>query len=97
LHDNSIEFEPKLLGNFSKIPLIFGVSIYAFEAIGIIFTVRASVINEEKDFPVIFKRVNIAICVLYIIFSVIGAVTFGQNINEIVLFSLPNSLEYAIF
>ena len=78
------------LADWSKIPLMIGVSIYAFEAIGIMFHVRNSLENT-KNFSIVLRNINILIITIYISFSLCGALAWGIEINDIILFSLPNN------
>ncbi len=76
--------------NFEQIthlPSFIGVSIFAFECIGSIFPVRNSMKEPEK-FPKIFLIISIIVCAIYILFSVICAVSLGNKLNQIVLMDL---------
>ena len=68
--------------------MIIGTSIYAFEAIGLVFTIRNSLKNPE-DFKSIFRNVNIFVTTLYVSFAVLGSIALGHNMEEIILFSMP--------
>ncbi|EAS06664.2 transmembrane amino acid transporter protein (macronuclear) [Tetrahymena thermophila SB210] len=76
--------------DFSRIPMMIGVSIYAFEAIGLIFSIRNSVENPQLQFGAIFRNTNIVMVSVYIVFSVVAVIAYGDDMNEIILFSLPN-------
>ncbi|KAL4474446.1 hypothetical protein ABPG72_007845 [Tetrahymena utriculariae] len=76
--------------DFSRIPMMIGVSIYAFEAIGLIFSIRNSVENPQQQFGAIFRNTNIVMVSVYIVFSVVAVIAYGDDMNEIILFSLPN-------
>lgn len=76
--------------DFSRIPMLVGVSIYAFEAISLMFSIRNSIENPKENFHSIFRNVNIVMVVLYISFSVTGVIAHGDDMKEILLFNLPN-------
>jgi len=86
----------KDLFQFSRLPLIIGVSIYAFEAIGLVFSIRNSLENVE-DFRRIFRNCNIFVCTLYVSFAIFGVLALGHNMNEIILFSMPNEAYIHLF
>lgn len=73
--------------------MILGVSIYAFEAVGLVFSIRNS-LEDVSKFPKIFRNVNIVICTLYILFACAGVIAMGHTMNEIILFSLPKHKAY---
>lgn len=54
--------------------MIVGVSIYSFESIGIIFSVRGTV-KESNDFRYVFRTVSWVVTILYIGFSVFGVMS----------------------
>ena len=73
--------------NLEKLPLLFGVAIYAFEGIGPIFDIRDSM-QKPKEFPVIMKINTIFLLIVYTVFPLACVLTINK-IPEIVLFSLP--------
>jgi len=68
---------------------LIGVSIYAFEAIGLVFHIRNS-LKETSEFVLIFRYTNLILVVLQILFSITGSFAFGHKLKDIYLFSLPN-------
>lgn len=76
--------------------MIIGTSIYSFEAIGLVFTIRNS-LQKPEDFVKIFKAVNIFVTVLYVSFAVCGVIALGHNMEEIILFSMPKVTYVKIF
>lgn len=87
-NNNSATQTNRDVANFSRMPLMIGVSIYSFEAIGQVFSVRNQMKNQE-EFRDVFKFVNVVVVCAYIIFSVFGMLALENNMNEIILFSLP--------
>lgn len=74
--------------NFSKFPYIFGISVYAFEGIGLIFPIRASM-RTSSDFGKILRTVMFALTIMYLIFSSLSYIAFGESTIEIIFFNLP--------
>lgn len=64
--------------NFSYFPMCIGVSIYAFEAVGIIMSIRSSIEDPINEFPHIFKATSLLVCVIYLLFAVIGVLANGD-------------------
>lgn len=75
--------------NFGKMPTTIGVAIYGFEAVGVLLSVKNSMINPEK-FMRLAQLVTLSIVALISTFASICSVGFGAEINQIVLFSLPS-------
>lgn len=76
--------------NFAKIPLFFGIVVYAFEGIAVILTIRASLPDPNKFKPIL-KIVLVVITFTYIFFGSISYITFGEDTEEIVFFNFPVS------
>lgn len=73
---------------FTKIPLFFGVVVFSFEGIGMIFTIRSS-LKKPQHFSVLLKGVMTAVTTVYILFATISYMTFQENTREIIFFNLP--------
>lgn len=58
--------------DWKNITMVIGVSIYSFESIGIVFSVRGSV-KDSSTFRGVFKNVSLTITILYVAFSILGA------------------------
>lgn len=90
----------KDLADFTMIPMIIGVSIYAFEAIGLVFSIR-NTLKDVNDFPAIFRNVNLAVVILYVSFAICGVIALGhileEPFGEIILFKLPSKTYVHIF
>ncbi|KRX08332.1 hypothetical protein PPERSA_01793 [Pseudocohnilembus persalinus] len=84
------------LFSFLQIPMIIGTSIYSFEAIGLVFSIRNS-LRDPTEFKSIFRNVNIFVCVLYISFAICGVVALGNQMEEIILFSMPRRFYVQMF
>lgn len=68
------------LFHFSDIPHFLGIGIFAFECIGSIFAVRASM-KEPKEFQLLFFRVTLFVGILYISFAVICCLAIGRGVK----------------
>lgn len=74
--------------NFSRAPTVIGVAIYAFEAVGVLLTVKTSMKKQEK-FKRLMQIVTVGAVCLNIVFSIVSSLGYGSRTNQIVLFSLP--------
>lgn len=74
--------------DLTQLPAFFGVAVYAFEGIGVIFSVR-SAMQQPESFPQVIKLQMAIIGLLYVIFSATSVLAFGRNIEKIILFSQP--------
>lgn len=86
-HQENVKNKSNLF-DFSNLPLMIGVSIYSFESIGMILSIKNTV-EKNNVFLSIFKLTSISVTLLYVIFSIIGSIALGDNLSEIILFSLP--------
>lgn len=75
--------------HITKIPLFFGVSMFSFEGVGVLFNIRASM-KEPELFPKILRNQIFTLVVLYFIFPAISYISLGKDLPEIVFFSLPH-------
>ena len=80
---------------YYNLPLFFGVATYAFEGIGTLFSVRASM-QTPADLSSILRYQMILIVCLFIFFPAICYVTFGDLVPEIVIFTFPIDKFYLI-
>ncbi|KAL4441416.1 hypothetical protein ABPG74_013711 [Tetrahymena malaccensis] len=94
-HQQNVRNETNLF-DFSNLPLMIGVSIYSFECIGVIFSIKNTV-EDDKVFKSIFKFTSVIITLLYVGFSILGAMAQGDSLSEIILFSLPKRSDVAYF
>lgn len=72
-------------GNLGR---FIGVAIFAFEGVAIVFNVRSSMEKPSK-FNWVFLLASLIALVLYNFFGILSVVTFGDTIQQIALFNLP--------
>jgi Amino acid permeases len=77
-----VEFE------FGQISLFFGVASYAFEGIGVLFTIRQSMAKPQRLPTVIYWNFVILV-LIYTLFPSLSYMAFGKKVPEIILLSLP--------
>lgn len=82
--------------DLARLPLLFGVVIFAYEGIGVVFDIRASM-KEPKDFKSLFKIEIVFLMIVYSLFPALCVVALGDNLPEIVLFSLPTNNLFFLF
>ncbi|KAL4446107.1 hypothetical protein ABPG74_021646 [Tetrahymena malaccensis] len=75
--------------NISKMGGSIGVFIFSFEGVGVYFNVRNSMKQPTKFNSVLNYSISVAIA-LYILIGLIGYLTFGSGVNDIILFSFPD-------
>mmetsp|Transcript_15164 Transcript_15164/g.12911 ORF Transcript_15164/g.12911 Transcript_15164/m.12911 type:complete len:320 (-) Transcript_15164:56-1015(-) len=78
------------LGTFKirDLPAFFGVAIYAFEGIGVAFSVRNSM-EKPSEFFDLLKKLCMFCFLLYSSISAVSGVAFRSDIKEIAIFGLP--------
>jgi len=74
--------------NLLDLPLLFGIATFAFEAIGIIFSIRSSM-EKPQDFPFILRNIMAILSIIYIVFPAVCLITFGERLPDIIFFTLP--------
>ena len=69
-------------------PLFFGNVIFAFEGIGTVLPLENKISNPKLFQPILWIGMFIVIT-LYVILGVIGYLTFGSNLEEVISLNLP--------
>ncbi|CAD8170756.1 unnamed protein product [Paramecium pentaurelia] len=75
-----------------NLPLVIGVALFSFEAIGTLLEVRKSM-KEPVKFPKIMTIVFSGCTLQFWIFGLLGSFSYGNTTNEIILFSLGKGAE----
>ncbi|KAL4492590.1 hypothetical protein ABPG72_007703 [Tetrahymena utriculariae] len=75
--------------NLSKMGGSIGVFIFSFEGVGVYFNDRNSMKQPTKFNSVLNYSISVAIA-LYILIGLLGYLTFGSGVNDIILFSFPD-------
>ena len=71
---------------------MIGVSIFAFECIGSVITIRNSM-QDPTQFKFVFKRVCIFVSTLYVSFSVLSCISLSNNLNQIVILDIEKKFK----
>jgi len=74
----------------TNLPLFFGIATYSFEGIGTVLSVRDSM-KKPQDFPKLLNRLMVFLTVIYLTIPTICYIALGDNLQDIVFFSLPIS------
>jgi len=74
--------------NFKDLPLFFGIATYAFEGVGIIFSIRSSM-EKPQDFPFLLKNQMAILSIIYVIFPTLCYVALDDRLTDIIFFTLP--------
>jgi len=91
MEDPGSQIVDKLLEfHITKIPLFFGVSMFSFEGVGILFNIRASM-EKPREFPRVLRNQITLLVALYFLFPAISYISLGESLPEIVFFSLPHN------
>ncbi|KAG7694902.1 hypothetical protein KL930_001225 [Ogataea haglerorum] len=78
------------LFNQDKWSLFIGVAIFAFEGIGLIIPVQESMKHPEQ-YPKVLGAVIIVCSILFIGVGSLGYMTYGDQVNTVVILNLPQS------
>lgn len=84
LGPNIVHFNPKTWS------LLVGVAVTAFEGIGLILPIEASMAEPEK-FPRVLSLSMFVITALFVSIGVVGYSAFGENVRSIIILNLPQS------
>jgi len=74
--------------HWTQLPLFFGIATFAFEGVGVIFSIR-SAMEKPQDFPRILKNEMILLTFIYLVFPTLSYVAFGDKVPDIIFFTLP--------
>ncbi|RLV93436.1 Vacuolar amino acid transporter 4 [Spathaspora sp. JA1] len=74
--------------NQSEFSLFIGTAIFAFEGIGLIIPIQESMIHPN-NFPKVLAQVIATIALIFIIIGTLGYMTFGDQIQTVILLNLP--------
>ncbi|RCK63948.1 Vacuolar amino acid transporter 4 [Candida viswanathii] len=74
--------------NKSEFSLFIGTAIFAFEGIGLIIPIQESMIHPN-NFPKVLGQVIFSITVIMVVVGGLGYLTFGENVNTVILLNLP--------
>jgi len=78
-----------------NLPLFFGVAIFAFEGIGVMFDIKNSM-EKPKKFKNILSYNLLFLTIIYSMFAAMSNTAFGENTPDVVLFSMPKSAPYLL-
>lgn len=84
LGPNIVQFNPKTWS------MLVGVAVTAFEGIGLILPIEASMAHPEK-FPFVLLLSMALITLLFVSIGVVGYSAFGENVKSIIILNLPQS------
>lgn len=76
--------------NSNSWSMLVGVAVTSFEGIGLILPIELSMPNP-KEFPRVLAISMVAITLLFTTVGVLGYLTFGENVETIILLNLPYS------
>lgn len=74
---------------YANLPAYFGTVVFAFEGIGVVLPLENSMRNPDA-FPAILNIGMISVISLYIVFSLVGYLKFGEQIADSLTLNLPN-------
>jgi len=74
--------------NWTNLPLFFGIATYAFEGVGIIFSIRSSM-EKPQDFKFLLKNQMLILSAIYVIFPTFCYVALADRLTDIIFFTLP--------
>ncbi|CAO3700218.1 unnamed protein product [Rhizopus stolonifer] len=76
------------LWNPTHFPLFIGTAAFTFEGIGLVIPITESMKNP-KEFPNVLTKAIITITSLFIVIGALSYITFGENVQTIILLNLP--------
>lgn len=74
--------------NKSEFSLFIGVSIFAFEGIGLIIPIQESMIYPNH-FPKVLFQVIATISIIFVCMGTVGYLAFGQDVQTVIILNLP--------
>ncbi|WPK26144.1 hypothetical protein PUMCH_003491 [Australozyma saopauloensis] len=76
--------------NASTWPMLIGVAVTAFEGIGLILPIQASM-ERPENFPRVLLVSMVVITTLFVLIGVVGYSAFGENVRSIIILNLDQS------
>lgn len=76
--------------NMWRFPEFFGVMCFAIEGVGTIMPVRNVMKNRDAFRPMFIFSLG-TVCVLLLVFGLLGCMTFGANVKDIVFLNFPKT------
>lgn len=77
------------LWNPVHFPLFIGTAAFTYEGIGLVIPICESM-KEPKKFPKVLTRALVVITGLFILIGALSYMTFGENVETIILLNLPS-------
>ena len=90
-HASQAPLEWKMTSSVSSMVLFYGISISAFEGIGLVVPVRQAMANPAR-FSWCLKVCMIFLTVMYLIVGGTSALVFGKSTETIILLNMPNGM-----
>ncbi|CAD8091797.1 unnamed protein product [Paramecium sonneborni] len=90
--NSEVNYNDIPVARFKNLPLVIGVALFSFEAIGTLLDVRKSM-QEPIKFPKLMTLVFSGCTMQFWIFGLLGSLSYGDTTNEIILFSLGQGAE----
>ncbi|GAA5801756.1 transmembrane amino acid transporter protein-domain-containing protein [Helicostylum pulchrum] len=75
--------------NPDHFPLFLGTAAFTFEGIGLVIPITESM-KDPKKFPLVLTRALTVITCLFITMGTLSYMTFGENVETIILLNLPS-------
>lgn len=76
--------------NASTWPMLIGVAVTAFEGIGLILPIQASM-ERPQNFPKVLFVSMVIITSLFVLIGVVGYTAYGENVRSIIILNLDQS------
>jgi proton-coupled amino acid transporter len=76
--------------NMWRFPEFFGVMCFAIEGVGTIMPVRNVMKNRDHFRPMFIMSLG-SVCILLLAFGLLGCMTFGSDVKDIVFLNFPKS------
>lgn len=76
--------------NASTWPMLIGVAVTAFEGIGLILPIQASM-ERPENFPKVLFVSMVIITSLFVLIGVVGYTAYGENVRSIIILNLDQS------
>ncbi|ORZ25874.1 transmembrane amino acid transporter protein-domain-containing protein [Absidia repens] len=77
------------LWNYTHFPLFIGTCAFTYEGIGLVIPITESM-KEPQQFPAVLRRALFIITCLFISMSALSYMTFGDQVQTIILLNLPS-------
>ena len=95
IHEYGIATESFTAYNFHYLPIAFASILFAYEGIGLLLEIRASVASK-KEFSKVLRYAFVASTITYTVFGTVGKLAFGDSVEPVIFMNLDQNNKFIV-